>query len=392
MSPEVHATLSPSSSERWISCPASVQLIATSAPPEQVSAYALEGTVAHALGEIRASIAFGYLTEKQGHDRIKSWRKKYRVDPQTESEMEHHISKYVTLLQERAELHPHTQVRLEQRLNTGIPSCWGTGDAILVSPSHVEVVDLKYGRGVEVQAEGNTQLRLYGVGALDSYGDILGETDTVYMTIFQPRLHHTLTAEMSADDLRAWRDRIIPIAQSALDGTGEFGPSEQACRWCPLSGRCKAQLEYVTARDFATPPELMGPADLAEALAIAPAIKDWLAALEIAALSSAYSEGKTIPGYKVVMSGGRRVIDNLEGVAEVLTMVGYDYDQFSSRKLRGIGELEKLLGKERMSSLLSDFIRKTEGKPAIVPEADPRPSASPDVEAAKVFDAVGEGT
>jgi hypothetical protein len=77
---------------------------------------------------------------------------------------------------------------LEQRLPTGIPDCWGTSDAVIVSPDAVEVCDFKYGLGVRVDAEGNPQIRLYGVGALEAYGDLLGDVHTVRLHIFQPRL------------------------------------------------------------------------------------------------------------------------------------------------------------------------------------------------------------
>lgn len=69
------------------------------------------------------------------------------IDPDDLADMQRHISSYVEMIGERRDLHPHSQVLLEQRLYTGIPGCWGTSDAVIVSPEHVEVIDLKYGRG-----------------------------------------------------------------------------------------------------------------------------------------------------------------------------------------------------------------------------------------------------
>lgn len=381
--PGLHATLSPSASERWISCPASVRM-GEKIPPAPDSPYAAEGTAAHALGELAALHSFGKITIKEYNTRRNEWRKFYDITSAIEAEMVEHVKGYARLLKERAAVHPNTQLLVEQRVDTGLPHCWGTSDAILVSPRHIEIVDLKYGMGIAVEAEGNSQLRLYGVGALEGYGDLLGDPEVVYMTVYQPRLNHTLTAEMPAEELRAWRDSLRPVAELALTENAPFGPSEIACRWCPASGHCPAQLEYATKLDFGSDPDLLSEAELAEALAQVPHIRDWLNALEATALRVAYSEGKSLPGYKVVLSGSRRVIDNDEDVISVLDMLGYDRSQTANVKLKGIGELEKLLGKE-FNTVLGEWIRKTEGKPSIVAESDRRPAINPASQAGKEF-------
>lgn len=388
--PGSHAVLAPSAAERWISCPASVRVVAK-LPREIDSPYAAEGTAAHALGELHLRFALGDrkpADERKVATAVKRWRKDYPfVTDEIHAEMQQHVNAYVDLVLERAALHPYTQVMVEQRVASGVPGCDGTADAVLVSPVHVEIIDLKYGQGVTVEAEGNPQLRLYGVGALEKYGDLLGDVEHVYMTVFQPRLEHTLTAVIAAEDLRAWRDSLLPIAEQALGDDAPFGPSEAACRWCPASGSCPAQLAHVTERDFGTDVDQLSPEEMARALAMAPQIREWLNALEVAALRTAYSEGKPIPGYKVVLSGGKRVIDDVHtpDVTTMLTALGYTEEEFTERKLRGIVALEKLLGKQQFPIILADFVRKTEGKPSLVPESDRRRAISPDAEAVKEF-------
>jgi len=384
--PGSHAVLAPSAAERWISCPASVRVVAK-LPREIDSPYAAEGTAAHALGEIEVRRAFGQLDDDGYRKALQRWRRTYAAFRDRYDEMRGHMLAYVALVQERAAQHPYTQVMVEQRVASGIPGCDGTADVALVSPVHVEIIDLKYGQGVTVEAEGNPQLRLYGVGALEKYGDLLGDVEHVYMTVFQPRLEHTLTAVMAAEDLRAWRDSLLPIAEQALGDDAPFGPSEAACRWCPASGSCPAQLAHVTERDFGTDVDQLSPEEMARALAMAPQIREWLNALEVAALRTAYSEGKPIPGYKVVLSGGKRVIDDVHtaDVTTMLTALGYTEEEFTERKLRGIVALEKLLGKQQFPIILADFVRKTEGKPSLVPESDKRRAISPDAEAVKEF-------
>lgn len=385
--PSEHAKLSPSASERWLSCPASIRM-EEQVPKEPESEYAAEGTAAHSLGEIKASLAFGLVDANGARLARKAWEELYlkELEAWDLAEMERHTDAYVELLRDKLAEHPDAQLLLEQRMDTGVPTCWGTSDAVIVSMTHVEIIDFKYGAGVRVWAKDNSQLRLYACGAMDTFADLLGETEEIRVTVFQPRIGdgHADTETLSPDELRSWRESILPIAAEALEDGARFGPSDEACRWCPASGRCKAQLEAVFAQDFDVKPETLEPEEMAEALGRIPAIKQWLSAFEEAALSAAYSEGKEIPGYKVVISGGRRSVTDPRGLEESLLGAGFEREQFTQTKPVGIGELEKLLGKEQWD-LADPYIRKSEGKPSLVPLEDNRNAASPEAEAAKEF-------
>jgi hypothetical protein len=242
---------------------------------------------------------------------------------------------------------------------------------------------------VAVEAKGNPQLRLYALGALDNYGDMLGDTEIVRITVHQPRLDHVLTDEMTPEALREWRSTIVPIAALALTDDAPFGPSETACRWCPASGRCRAQLEKALAEDFGDPDQL-SPEEISAALGRVPEIKIWLAALEESALQSAYGEGVPIPGYKVVLSGGQRKIVEQGEAIQRLVKNGYDFEEVAVTKIKGIGDLEKLLSKKRFTELLAEFVERTPGRPSLVPESDKREPISPHGEAIKEFTNEGE--
>lgn len=393
-----HATLSPSSAERWINCPASVQLVrdlADQLPVATPSQYADQGTAAHSLAELEAAKHFGIGTSYDHSVMYRTWRS--QMDALTietdEDDMRRHVAGYVALLEERMARHPHSALLLEQRVQTGIDGCWGTGDAIIVSPTHVEIVDFKYGQGVAVDAENNPQLRLYGVGSLETFGDLLGEPETVYMTIYQPRVGSTSTASMTAADLIAWRDAIRPIAAEALSGSTRFGPSESACRWCPAAGACRARVEKMTAEDFGKPP-LLSPEELGEVLARLPDIRQWLKDVEEYALHTAYSNATPIPGWKVVLSGGRRVVTDTAAAIQTLIDAGYPAERVARFSLLGIGELEKVLkgsptvdgGKPpTVEDVLGDLVTKTPGRPSLVPENDRREAIDPATEAKKEF-------
>lgn len=386
---EGHATLSPSAAERWLECPASVRM-ETIVPAESESIYAREGTAAHELGEIKASLQFGMITEGQFYIRMEKWRLAFKdlLNDEVEAEMERHTDAYVALLRERMGRYPYSQLLLEQRLPTYLPDGGkGTSDAVIMSPQHVEIVDFKYGQGVEVNAENNPQLRLYAFGALMVYGGILGETEDVRMTVHQPRLNHILTEQLPAQELRDWHKDILPIAVEALSDNAHFSPSDTACRWCPASGRCQAQLEAVFSEDFEAKPDRLTPEQMSEVLDRLPLVREWLKAFEEAALSTIYSEGIPIPNWKVVMSGGKRAVRDNELAIKVLKEAGYSDEDVSRTTPKTLGDLEKLLGPEKLKELLEDpgIVTKGDGKPSLVPEDDRRPAIEPNQEASKVF-------
>lgn len=381
MTAPLHATLSPSSAERWISCPASVRVVEALPRGDDGSVYAQEGTAAHALAEIMARDQI--LGEALDRNTMKNWRAQFNIASDAEAEMTEHGQAYVDYLRSRLAENPGAQLLLEQKLPTGVPDSFGTSDAIIVSPTMVESVDYKYGLGVKVEAVENPQLRLYGVGALEAYGDLLGEVEMVRLTIFQPRLYHVAFEQLTADELRAWRDSIIPVAESALGPDAPFGPSETACRWCPASGQCVAQTEYATLRDFGIKPDIMSPGELAEALDQIPLIKSWCAAVEAYSLNRVYSEGNPIPGYKVVMSGGRRsVTGDINEMVKTANALGYKTEDVAVLKPRGIGELEKL---KDFDVVAAPFITKGTGSPSLVPESDKREAIDPEGQAAHDF-------
>lgn len=398
--PGAHAKLSPSSSSRWISCPASVRMT-EDLPPEPDSPYAREGTIAHALAEIEAGREFGLLDKRTYNREYKAWLKEFRAEGYADGtleEMSEHVETYLVLLRERMALYAGSMLLLEQRMDSGVEKCWGTSDAVIVSTEHVEIIDFKYGAGVPVSALGNSQLRLYGCGALDTYGDVLGDTKVIRMTVSQPRLHSVSTEEMTPEELRTWRSEdVAPRAELALHtDDAPFGPTPEACRWCPIAGTCAARLEKVTHEDFgditaedwedeSTPAELISDEELGRVLTRIPEIKAWCAAVEAGALEAAYAQGRTIPGWKVIWSGGKRGITDHAAAIQAMIDGGYGAEKVATFKAKGIGELEKLLGKDKFAELVDPYVAKSSGRESLVKESDKRPAISPNGEAQKDF-------
>ena len=390
--PDEHARLSPSGAARWLSCPASVLLIESRKQEGVVDAsspWAEEGTRAHDLAYLEASLAFGLMERAEYAQRRAEWHLEANMHGEELADLLRHVRGYIDLIRQALEQYPDSQLRLEQRVHTGVPHCWGTADAIIVSPRHVRVIDLKYGQGVAVDAYENPQLMLYGCGALEKYGDLLGETEHVEVTIYQPRTGRSVsTYSRSAAGLRAWRDyEVKPVAEQALQPGAPFGPSERACRFCPVAGECRARTEAMLAQDFGTDAALLSPEEVSAALAAIPSIKAWCTAVEELALRRAWSEGKPIPGWKVVRGNSLRRVpkDDIPHAIQILIDAGYTAEQVAQFRLKSLGALEKLVGKKELAELLDGVLVKPEGGPILVPEGDGRPAINPNTEAMKEF-------
>ena len=100
---------------------------------------------------------------------------------------------------------PDPLILVEHRLDFSeyVPDGFGTGDLVIVADGVLEIVDFKGGRGVRVEADHNSQLMLYGLGALLEF-EALYDIQTVRMSIVQPRLNNISTFEMPAGELLQW--------------------------------------------------------------------------------------------------------------------------------------------------------------------------------------------
>ena len=364
-----HAFLSASASDRWLHCPPSAKLCAQE--EDTGSPYALEGSDAHELCQ--------YELEKQlGRD---------AKDPRPNltyynEEMQEGADGYVAFVMEQLaaikETCPDPAVLVEQTLDFSrwVNHGFGTGDCVIIADDLLQIIDYKYGLGVLVSASGtdgtgNSQLKLYALGAIDTFGDLY-DIKRVRLSIYQPRRQNIDSYDMTVEDLLRWADNTLaPIAKLAFDGEGDFAAGDH-CVFCKIRATCRKRAEYnqsLARYDFAPPPTL-SPEEIAEILPQLDQLTSWADDLKSWALQEAV-KGTTFPGFKLVEGRSNRRFTDENTVAKIITDAGYDAWE---RKLQTITSLTKQMGRKTFNELLGSYIEKPMGKPVLVPATDSRPS------------------
>ena len=412
-----HAVVSPSASPRILLCPVSPAL--SRGAPDESSAFAEEGTRAHRMAEL------ALLSRARTPEEDAEWLELLKDD-----EMREAVAQYVSKI--RA-FKPETldffkiECRLPLEPVTTEKDAFGTADCLLIEGHTLHVFDLKYGKGVRVSAQANPQLIIYALAALAEYDPegLWFGIDSVQLHIVQPRMENYSTAGYPRHKLEEQLAAIAHSAKRALylyehpedirighpflckDGAkGDFAtPTEDICRFCKAKAKCPvlasqvaetvdADFEVLDKTEPAKPAELIVPTDpqhLAKAWRYLPVIRMWCDAVE-ASIYSRMQAGETIEGYKLVAgrAGPRKWSDAKaaeEIVRKALTVAqAYDRKVISptiAEKYHKSGEI----GPKHWAQLEA-LITRSEGKPIVVADTDPRPSLVAQVE--KDFEVITE--
>lgn len=380
--PEVHAKLSPSAAERWMTCPGSVVL--SEGMPSRSSAYADEGTDAHSMAEMIL----------KGKDL-----------PAINADMYRHVSVYTNYVQELYAngdlLHVEKQIKVTDQV-------WGTADALVWNEAKAElhVVDLKYGAGVPVEVSNNLQLKIYALAALLT---MKLPAKTVVATIVQPRLPHPdgliRSKEYAAVDLIDFHADLMN-AQTNVGAAATFGeeylklrnrapeaaaewegkflkPSEKGCRWClaaPTCPKLKSQSTALAKKVFA-PAMAYDPAELADVLDKLPLLEAWCKNVREFAYAEA-ERGFVPPGYKLVEKrASRKWRDDATALRQLAEGTALLYDQMVETKIKTPAAIEKLLGKKD-AGILDELTTKESSGHTLVHDSDKRAAVRLDAKAA----------
>ena len=380
-----HAILSPSSSERWLNCTPSARLAEEAG--SKTSEYAEEGTTAHELAEY-ALKSWIYGTFYPECDELPV-PQEIASNKHYSEEMKEAILRYVDFVtgefyeMQKGPFDGSVATYLEEKLDISkyAPDSFGSADVSLVSEQIVHIIDLKYGKGVKVPVE-SPQFKMYALGVLTKFGG--PKVKRVRMSVAQPRLNHYGTIEMGVSDLLEWAEEVLkPKSKLAYEGKGEQVVGSW-CRFCPVKATCRAQRNEIT-KDFEDHPDtlLMTDEEIVEMIGKIDRYKSWLESINQYAYTEAM-KGKKWDGYKLVEGRSARKIVDPDKVRDKLLNT-YLEDEVLNISLKGITDLEKLMGKKVFDAEFGGYVKSQPGAPKLVPDSHP----GKDYDTASDFDIEG---
>jgi len=330
-------------------------------------------------------------------------------------DMVENVQTYLDLVRAHAAV-KGAKLYIEQRVDfsdhIGVPGSFGTSDAVVVTEDEITVIDLKYGRGVEVDADDNSQLMLYALGTLEKFLYVYDPTH-IRLVICQPRRNHISEWVCSKEALLAFaqeaRDKAAKAKAVTPDqlglGSVYLTPGEKQCQFCRAKGICPAltaKVMHDITQDFvdmaneidveeslaaATDPHHILGMDLEQlsnALKAAPLVELWLKGTKERAFAEMV-KGQNVPDFKMVRGRkGHKKWSDEERAEEVLE--GVLGEQAYKKELITPSVAEKQMKGFESWEILKDCITQPEGKLTIARLTDKRPA----VEIQNINDAMAD--
>lgn len=377
-----HALLSASSASRWLACTPSARL--GEEIPDEPSPYAAEGTLAHSICELKLNRLITDMTKRTFSTRMNKLKKKDLYQEEMQGYTDEYIG-YIENIVNNFPDKPYVAVEVKLDYSRYAPEGFGTGDCVILHGDTIHVIDFKYGKGIPVNAEGNPQLALYALGALQKYG-LLFPLKKVTLHVVQPRLHNFSLWETTVEEITGWGEKYVsPRAELAFKGEGDFYSGEH-CRFCKAANCRHRACEYTGLFEEyqGKLPPLLTDEEVGEILTKAEQLVSWYNKLKKYALGTMLS-GKEISGWKVVEGRSNRAFTDYDRVVSVMEAAGYKKEMLYQNAPLSLTELEKMLGKKDFKDICGSLVVKPPGAPTIAKESDKRPAYNPRTSAAEDF-------
>jgi hypothetical protein len=413
-----HSYWSASKFESLMLCPGKIVL--EDGAPDNTNAYAAEGTAAHqvltwALQEERPASAYiGRLIHLDSRGKvcgpdINVLEFSFEVDQDMADHVQTCIDYCLDLKGDDGVLFADIRVNYSSYLDVEHDTAWGTADVIIARGDELIVVDFKYGRGVEVDAEKNPQMSLYGLGALQAYQGLVADFERVRLAISQPRVKRAPSEwDCTVEALETWGRSTARSAVVSCKLAAEFKndtpvepelweqtylrPAEKACKFCKAKATCPALRDEVAEtlgtsaasvdefmdQEIDQPTSASPETWLSACLDKVDLIEDWCKAIR-AEVERRLVAGASVPGYKLVQGKkGNRAWDKPAEVEALLKTMRLKEAEMYDFKLISPTTAEKLakagtIGPRQWPKVL-EKITQSEGKPHVAPLTDSRPA------------------
>jgi len=428
-----HSLFSASGADGWMHCHGKPLM---ERGRRTTSRYADEGTAAHTLADWvlvrriageRVSAA-AYIGRKIEVKRDGEPPTSFEVDADFAEHVDTYVNGFLAACDQPGALR-YAERRVYYNEALGVPRhlAFGTSDGVAIllnapaivwrdiafsAGNEIQIHDLKFGQGVRVFADG-PQMKHYALGVLQDF-ELVADFDRVRMVIHQPRIDHYDDHVMTVAELREWAKEPSAAAQKIMSIVDlpklrppvggwqdvkdvpepmrpHLKPTDKGCRFCDAKAICPALIAEVSDAvsggradksafknlTVDTPADVKGYGD--NWLAMFATKLDLIETLTKAARAEidrrVLQQGKTVPGFKVVMGAqGDRAWASKAEAEDALKAMRLPREAIFKSKLISPTEAEKLLKKSSPASweTLQPLITRAEGKPAVVPESDKR--------------------
>ncbi|MBE0700133.1 MAG: DUF2800 domain-containing protein [Acholeplasmataceae bacterium] len=383
-SPTVHSRkYSPSKSGTWLNCPLSTLLNDSS--NQETNPQAEFGTQCHELGASLITKSLNLVDYDSETKPIEALIKELDMYSEEMQEIADGYADFVvqTIEFEKKRSETNPLVVIEQHLTMDFDDdAGGTLDCGIISSADggtLTVIDLKTGRGAvnafdSETGQFNSQLGIYALYFYKAYKDIY-PVNKVRLVIYQPVINNTNDYEMPIEELLDFESKVLIPAVERTKVDNLEAKVGKYCRYCAGKAICakrsEANLEVI--KEIKKPTYTLTDAEIElflpnvdELIQYAQDIKDF-------ALKKAMN-GHKWTNFKLVNSKGSRKIIDEDAVVKACEVIGID--PYGPRKVAGITELTKRIGKDKLNEVIGPYIAMQPGSIVLVPKTDPREEAT----------------